>query len=260
MPRKPGSSSRHRPPRRPERLATPVRMHKFLSRAGVASRRASETLIEAGRVAVDGRVVTEMGTKVDPEASVVEVDGERVRIADPEWVLLHKPPLVVSTRRDPRGRRTVYDLLAPEHEGLVHVGRLDTMSEGLLLFTNQGDVARDLLHPSREVPRRYEVMVDPPLPKDLRTRLEAGIELEDGPARAERVRVRKTPDGSRLILELTLREGRNREIRRMMKALNVRIRRLRRVSFGPVELGSLPSGGWRRLEREEIAALETTAR
>lgn len=226
----------------------------------MASRRASEKLIESGRVAVDGQIVTELGTKIDPDASVVEVDGERVQIADPEWVLLHKPPLVVSTRRDPHGRSTVYDLLAPEHAGLFHVGRLDTMSEGLLLFTNQGDTARDLLHPSRAVPRRYEVLVDPPLPKDLRARLEAGIELEDGPARAERVRVRKTRDGKRLVLELTLREGRNREIRRMMKALGVRIRRLRRVSFGPVELGSLPSGGWRRLDRKEIEALETTAR
>ena len=257
---KPGRPSRQRPPRNSERLAPLVRLHKFLSRAGVASRRASEKLIESGRVAVDGRIVTELGTKIDSEASVVEVDGERVRIADPEWVLLNKPPLVVSTRSDPRGRRTVYDLLAPEHAGLFHVGRLDTMSEGLLLFTNQGDVARDLLHPSRAVPRRYEVLVDPPLPQDLRTRLEAGIELDDGPARAERVKVRKTRDGKRLILELTLREGRNRELRRMMKVLNVRIRRLRRVSFGPVDLGSLPSGGWRRLDPEEIEALETTAR
>jgi 23S rRNA pseudouridine2605 synthase len=226
----------------------------------VASRRASEKLIEAGRVTVDGQVVTELGTKVDPEASVVEVDGERVRIAAPEWVLLHKPPLVVSTRSDPGGRRTVYDLLAPEHSGLFHVGRLDTMSEGLLLFTNQGDVARDLLHPSRAVARRYEVLVDPPLPKDLRNRLEAGIELADGPARAESIRVRRTPDGKRLVLELTLREGRNREIRRMMKALDVRIRRLRRVSFGPVELGSLPAGAWRRLDSAEIEALKTTGR
>jgi 23S rRNA pseudouridine2605 synthase len=210
-------------------------------------------------VAVDGRITTELGTKVDPELSVVEVDGERVRMAAPEWVLLHKPPRVVSTRSDPRGRRTVYDLLAPEHSGLFHVGRLDTMSEGLLLFTNQGDVARDLLHPSRAVARRYEVLVDPPVPNDIGSRLEAGIELEDGPARAERVRVRRTPGGKRLVLELTLREGRNREIRRMMRALDIRIRRLRRVSFGPVELGSLPAGDWRRLNAAEIEALKTTA-
>ncbi len=257
---RPQRSNRSRPLPSSDGLAPPVRLHKFLSRAGVASRRASEKMIEAGRVAVDGRIITELGTKVDPEASVVEVDGERVRIAGPEWVLLHKPPLVVSTRSDPRGRKTVYDLLAPEHGGLFHVGRLDTMSEGLLLFTNQGDVARDLLHPSRAVPRRYEVLVDPPLPKDLRARLEEGLELDDGPARAERVRVRRTRDGKRLILELTLREGRNREIRRMMQMLDVRIRRLRRVSFGPVELGSLAPGAWRRLDSKEIEALETTAR
>jgi 23S rRNA pseudouridine2605 synthase len=237
-----------------------MRLQKFLSRAGVASRRASERLIEAGRVTVDGTVVTALGTKVDPAVNRVAVDGEAVEIAKPEWVLLHKPPLVVSTRSDPGGRRTVYDLLGPEHQGLFHVGRLDTMSEGLLLFTNQGDVARDLLHPGRAVARRYEVLVDPPLPKNLRAALEAGIELEDGPARAEQVRVRKTKDGKRLVLELTLREGRNREIRRMMKALDVRIRRLRRVSFGPIELGRLPAGSWRRLNADEIAALETTAR
>ena len=237
-----------------------MRLHKFLSRAGVASRRASEKLIEAGRVAVDGRTITELGTKVDPETSIVEVDGERVRIGAAEWVLLHKPSLVVSTRSDPEGRKTVYDLLAPEHAGLFHVGRLDTMSEGLLLFTNQGGEARDLLHPSRGVPRRYEVLVDPPLPKDLRSRLERGIELDDGRARAERVRVRRSSDGKRLVVELTLREGRNREIRRMMRALDVRIRRLRRVSFGPIELGSLPPGAWRRLDSDEVEALKTIAR
>jgi 23S rRNA pseudouridine2605 synthase len=235
-----------------------VRLQKFLSRAGVASRRASERLIEEGRVRVDGEVITRQGTKIDPTASVVEVDGERVTIASPEWVLLHKPPMVVSTRSDPQGRPTVYDLLAPEHQGLFHVGRLDVMSEGVLLFTNQGDVARDLLHPSRETERRYEVLIEPPIPPDLRRRLESGVDLEDGPARAESVRTRRTRDGTRVVLELTLREGRNREIRRMLRALEVHVRRLRRVSFGPIELGRLPAGSWRSLTADEIEALRTT--
>ena len=214
-----------------------MRLHKFLSRAGVASRRASERLITEGRVRVDGEVVSEQGTKVDPRLNVVEVDGRRVEIASPEWILLHKPPMVVSTRSDPQGRPTVYDLLEPEHQGLFHVGRLDVMSEGVLLFTNQGDVARDLLHPSRGTERRYQILIEPPTPPDLCRLLESGMELEDGPARAEDVRTRRARDGKRLVLELTLREGRNREIRRILKALEVRIRRLRRVSFGPIELG-----------------------
>ena len=235
-----------------------MRLHKFLSRAGVASRRASERLIAEGRVSVDGAVISEQGTRVDPAASLVEVDGERVTIASPEWILLHKPPMVVSTRSDPQGRQTVYDLLPPEHQGLFHVGRLDVMSEGVLLFTNQGDVARDLLHPSHGTERRYEVLVEPPIPPDLRGRLESGVELEDGPARAENVTTRRTPDGTRLVLELTLREGRNREIRRMLRAVDVHIRRLRRVSFGPIELGKLPAGAWRSLSVEEVEALKTT--
>lgn len=234
-----------------------MRLHKFLSRAGVASRRASERLIAEGRVRVDGEVVTLQGTRVDPDRSVVEVDGARVSIPAMEWVLLHKPVLTVSTRSDPRGRRTVYDLLAPEHEGLFHVGRLDVMSEGVLLFTNDGDLARDLLHPSRATPRRYEVLVEPPVPPDLARRLEAGVELDDGPARAEAVEVRRTRDGTRLIVGMTLREGRNREIRRIFRALGVHIRRLRRVSFGPIELGSLPNGAWRRLDPDEIEALRS---
>ena len=151
----------------------------------------------------------------------------------------------------------MYDLLEPQHQGLFHVGRLDVMSEGVLLFTNQGDVARDLLHPSSGTERRYEILVEPPIPPDLSGLLESGVELEDGPARAENVKTRRTPDGTRLVLELTLREGRNREIRRMLKALEVRIRRLRRVSFGPIELGELPAGAWRSLTADEIEALET---
>ncbi len=233
-----------------------MRLHKFLSRAGVASRRAAERMIAEGRVRVDGETVREQGVRVDPLRSVVEVDGRRVRPADTRWVLLHKPPRVVCTRTDPGGRPTVYDFLAPEHAGLAHVGRLDVMSEGLLLFTNEGDTARDLLHPSGGVARRYEVWLRDPVPAGLGERIEAGVELEDGPARAEQVRLTRLEDGSTL-LSLTLREGRNREIRRMLRALDVGIRRLRRVGFGPIELGELPAGRWRELAPDEIEALRT---
>ena len=233
-----------------------MRLNKFLSRAGVASRRAADRMIGEGRVRVDGTVVRELGVRVDPDGSLVEVDGRRVRLAPATWILLHKPPRVVCTRRDPRGRPTVYDLLAPEHRGLFHVGRLDVMSEGVLLFTNEGDTARDLLHPSREVTRRYRVMLREPVPDDLVARLEEGVELDDGPARPEQVRLGRTRAG-RPVLRLTLREGRNREIRRMLRALGVGIRRLRRVGFGPVELGRLPAGRWRTLEAGEVEALRT---
>lgn len=233
-----------------------MRLNKFLSRAGVASRRAADRMIAGGRVRLDGAVVRELGVRIDPERSVVEVDGKRVRAAPATWVALHKPPRVVCTRRDPRGRQTVYDLLAPEHRGLFHVGRLDVMSEGLLLFTNEGDTARNLLHPSRAVARRYRVMLREPVPEGLVARLEAGVELEDGPARPERVQLGRTRDG-RAVLGLTLREGRNREIRRMLRAVDVGIRRLRRVGFGPIELGGLPAGRWRALEADEVEALRT---
>jgi 23S rRNA pseudouridine2605 synthase len=234
-----------------------MRLQKFLSRAGVASRRASEQLVREGRVRVDGRVVTEQGVRVDPDRAEVEVDGRVVTLPGPVWVLLHKPPGTICTRHDPGGRRTVYDLLAAEHEGLFHVGRLDMMSEGLLLFTNEGDVAQALLHPSRETPRRYAVLLAPPVPGDLRARLERGVELEDGLARAENVRIGRPRDGRGVRVRLTLREGRNREIRRMMKELGLRVRRLRRTAFGPVELGDLPRGAWRRLTPDETRALRT---
>jgi 23S rRNA pseudouridine2605 synthase len=233
-----------------------MRLNKFLSRAGVASRRAADRMIEEGRVRVDGAIVREHGVRVDPGRAVVEVDGRRVRPASTTWVLLHKPPRVVCTRSDPRGRPTVYDLLPPEHRGLFHVGRLDVMSEGLLLFTNEGDTARDLLHPSRRVPRRYRVMLREPVPEDLVGRLARGVELEDGLARPEDVRMWQTRDG-RPVLGMTLREGRNREIRRLLRAVGAGIRRLRRIGFGPIELGGLPSGRWRTLDASEIEALRT---
>jgi 23S rRNA pseudouridine2605 synthase len=233
-----------------------MRLNKFLSRAGVASRRAADRLIADGRVRVDGAVVRELGVQVDPERARVEVDGRRVRPVPVTWILLHKPPRVVCTRSDPRGRPTVYDLLAPEHRGLFHVGRLDVMSEGLLLFTNDGDTARNLLHPSRAVARRYRVLLREPVPENLAARLEAGVELEDGPARPERVQLGHRRDG-RPVLRLTLREGRNREIRRMLRALGVGVRRLRRVGFGPIGLGELAPGRWRALEADEVEALRT---
>lgn len=241
-------------------MADEVRLQKFLRRAGVASRRDSEELIRQGRVTVDGRTVTELGTRVprDGEAVRVAVDGDVVEPQPARWVALHKPPRVITTRDDPGGRRTVYDLLpAGPLRDLFHVGRLDYMSEGLLLFTNEGDLAHRLLHPSREVEKRYEVGLVPPAPEGVERRLLDGVRLEDGPARADAASRLPAPEGA--VLLLTLHEGRNREIRRMMSELGVEIRYLRRLSFGPVELGDLPEGEWRELREEETESLRRAA-
>ena len=237
-----------------------VRINKFLASTGTWSRRGSEELIDAGRVRIDGEVVREQGVQVDPERHVVEVDGKRVEPSPTRWIALHKPPRVVCTRSDPRGRPTVYEHLRPEHRELFHVGRLDLMSEGLLLLTNDGDLAQELLHPSSEVRRRYEVTTHGELPADLASVLEAGVQLEDGIARAERVRVRPGSGPRQHVVDLTLREGRNREVRRLMKTLGITLDALRRVAFGPIELGRLPRGRWRDLSAGEVRSLRKLAK
>jgi len=236
-----------------------VRLQKFLSRAGVASRRRSEEIIAAGRVRVDGEVVAELGSSVDPETQRVEVDGRVVRLSPPRWIALHKPPAFLCTRSDPEGRATVYDLLPGSDADLFHVGRLDYLSEGLLLLTNEGDVAHALLHPSHEIVRRYRVGIVGPAAGDVPARLVAGIPLEDGPAHAVEAAWATDPGGTSPELAVALTEGRNREIRRMLAALDLKIRWLRRVAFGPISLGDLPRGASRELAPEEIEALRRRA-
>lgn len=232
-----------------------VRLQKFLANAGVASRRKAEELISAGRVRVNGQVVTELGTKIDDDADNVVVDGKTVGKATKTWIALNKPRGYVSTRDDPQGRRTIYDLL-PEHlHTLFYVGRLDADSEGLLLLTNDGDAAHRLLHPSFEVPRIYDVVVEGSVQAATVRRLLSGVELEDGVARAESVKVSPARNADESRVRLLLREGRKREVRRMMAAVGHRVRRLKRISYGPVELGKLPSGEWRKLSPEELEKL-----
>ncbi len=233
----------------------PVRLQKFLARAGVASRRASERLIADGRVRVDGEIVSVPGTTIDPERQRVEVDGREVRPPRIRWIMLHKPPGYLCTRTDPGGRPTVYDLLDPESRPLFHVGRLDFLSEGLLLLTNEGDLAHRLLHPSSGVERRYEVAVTPPVEEGVPDWLVRGVPLEGGIARARSARWLEAPPARALVLEITLTEGRNRVIRRMLGEREIRIRKLRRVAFGPIELGALPPGEVRDLGADEVAAL-----
>lgn len=236
-----------------------MRLQKFLARAGVASRRRCEELIASGRVRVDGQVVTRPGSGVEPATQRVEVDGRPVQLEPIVWLALHKPPGVLCSRGDPRGRPTIYELLPESARSLFHVGRLDYLSEGLVLLSNDGDTTHGLLHPSREIPRRYEVELVGPVPRDLHRRLRRGLVLDDGPAAADRARF-LTPAGSeRPRLEIELHEGRNREIRRMMKDLNLRIRTLKRTALGPIELGELPRGAYRPIDAEEVEALRAIA-
>jgi 23S rRNA pseudouridine2605 synthase len=226
-----------------------MRLQKYLAQAGVCSRRAAEVLIAAGRVTVNGQRVTVPGTRVDPGADEVRVDGAQVRSRTREWVALHKPPGYVSTRHDPQGRRTLYDLLPADMRHLFSVGRLDADSEGLILLTNDGDAANRLLHPRYQVEREYLAEVAGVPARSVLQGLCAGVELEDGVARAEDAEL-----VGRNTVRLTLREGRKREVRRMLAALGYPVRRLRRVRYGTVVLGALAPGEWRRLEPHELPA------
>ncbi len=238
-----------------------VRLQKYLSRAGVASRREGERLITQGRVSIDGTVVTELGTQVVPGEQVVHVDGKVVELRPVRWVAMYKPSGYLTTRKDDRDRPTVYSLLPDGFGELFYVGRLDRLTEGLLIFTNEGETAHRLLHPSSRIPRRYRAEVKGAAGVEVARRLERGVALEDGPACAEDVRVvTKSPPrrqtGAQITeIHLTLREGRKREVRRMLDALDLRTLRLIRLSFGPVELGSLEPGEWRELTAEEVNAL-----
>ena len=232
-----------------------IRIQKYLSQAGRASRREAERLMQAGRVEVNGEVVTELGSKVVPGRDTVAVDGRVVEEAPTRWILFHKPPGALTTRDDPHHDETVYDLLPEELHGLSYVGRLDLDAEGLLLFTNDGDTAHELQHPSNEVEREYWLEVAGTVGDDAVRALRKGVELDDGLARAKKVHsVHPGPVTSELHLVLT--EGRNREVRRMLSHVGHAVMRLRRVRFGPVELGDLPRGKWRELKPTEVKALK----
>jgi 23S rRNA pseudouridine2605 synthase len=210
---------------------------------------------------VNGEVVREMGVKVGGEDRV-EVDGRVVSPDPPMWILLHKPAGYVTTREDPQGRPTVYDLVPERLSGLFHVGRLDLDSEGLLLLTNEGGVANRLMHPRHEVDRVYLVDVVGEVDRETRRRLMAGVELEDGLARAHGVEVvaREAARGgagasAHARVRVTMREGRKREVRRLFDAVGHPVRRLVRERLGPIALGELPAGEWRELSEEEVRAL-----
>ena len=232
------------------------RLQKFMAEAGVASRRACEELIRQGRVTVNGETAS-LGRSVEPEQDRVELDGKPVEKEQRRTViLLYKPRGVVSTSSDPEGRRTVQDYFREIPERLYNVGRLDLNSEGLLLMTNDGALANRLTHPKYGVEKTYYAVCDGRLTASEAARLTNGIELEDGmtaPARVDAVRTTQRGDTSFLI---TIHEGRNRQIRRMLEAVGHRTLRLKRERFGPLSLGTLAPGEWRKLSDEEIKKLE----
>jgi pseudouridine synthase len=236
-------------------MPEPVRLQKYLSSTGASSRRAGEAMIRDGRVSVNGVVVRELGTRIDPATDIVEVDGARLRQGAPVWIALHKPVGYVTTRSDPEGRKTIYDLLPPELHSLFYVGRLDVNSEGLVLLTNQGDAANRLTHPSFQVERLYKAEVKGILTQATARRLMMGVELEEGIARAHSVQLAGGAEPGYTRLRITLREGKNREVRRLLKAVGHPVVRLMRVRYGPIKLEGLEPGTWRRLSAQERASL-----
>ena len=274
----------------------PMRLQKFLARAGAASRRGSENLMTAGRVTVNGQVVTELGSKVDPLVDQVAVDGVPVRLeGGPVTIMLHKPAGYVTTMSDPQGRPTVAELVPTDRfPGLFPIGRLDFDTTGLLLFSTDGELGNGLLHPRHHVEKRYLALVNgKPTPEQL-AQLEQGIQLDDGmtaPAKAalvEGVEAKRAlsmlevppavpdhePNGSvpspqraailrkrsqqRAVVRVVLREGRKRQVKRMLSAIKHGVLALHRDSFGPIELGDLPRGQWRELTPEEVASLHAS--
>jgi 23S rRNA pseudouridine2605 synthase len=210
--------------------------------------------MQAGRVRVNGVVVSELGARVVPGRDLVELDGEPVAVPPVVWVAFHKPPGVLTTRSDPHGGETVYDLLPDAFAALRYVGRLDRDAEGLLLLTNDGEGAHRVQHPSGEIEREYRAEVAGTVGREALRRLERGVELEDGMARARRATlVDAGPITS--TVDLVLTEGRKREVRRMMSAVGHHVLRLTRVRFGPVRLGDLKPGEHRELAADEIAGL-----
>jgi 23S rRNA pseudouridine2605 synthase len=234
-------------------MGEPMRIQRALARAGILSRRKAEELVANGRVTVNG-ALAQVGQTVDPDRDVILVDGNRVdRPAPLEWFVLHKPAGVITSRHDPEGRKTVFDLV-PKRPGLTYVGRLDYLTEGVLLLTTDGTAAHRLTHPSRKLERTYVASVIGDA-EDATERAHHGVELEDGVVRPKKFRAEKL-GRLRWELTITIAEGKNREVRRFCEALGLQVDRLVRVKFGPVELGDLPVGKVRSLTKVEVKALE----
>jgi 23S rRNA pseudouridine2605 synthase/16S rRNA pseudouridine516 synthase len=234
-----------------------IRLQKVMAQAGVASRRVCEEMISEGRVEVDGQVVTELGVRVDPKTAVIHVDGLRIQLDDNlVYMVFNKPKGVVSTMEDPDGRPCISDFVRKTHQGerLFHVGRLDVATEGLLLLTNDGELANRLTHPSYEVPKTYLVQVRGPFPQGIGAQLREGVELEDGIASVDSFKLVDSTPGH-VLIEVVLHSGKNRIVRRLFDAVGFPVLRLVRVKVGPIGLGDQRQGSIRNLGKQEVGHL-----
>ncbi len=233
-----------------------IRLQKVMASAGVASRRVCEEMIAEGRVEVDGQVVTELGVRVDPKTAVIHVDGLRIQLDENMvYMVFNKPKGVVSTMEDPDGRPCISDFVRNSHgERLFHVGRLDVATEGLLLLTNDGELANRLTHPSYEVPKTYLVQVRGPFPQGIGAELKAGVELEDGIASVDSFKLVDSTPGH-VLIEVILHSGKNRIVRRLFDAVGFPVLRLVRVKVGPIGLGDQRQGSIRNLGKQEVGHL-----
>ena len=240
-----------------EERIVPLRLQKFLSRAGVASRRGSENLMTAGRVTVNGEVVRELGTKIDPLVDTVCVDGKPVSLRDGNtYIMLHKPAGYLTTMSDPQGRPTVASLVPVERfPGLFPVGRLDCDTTGLLLFCTDGELAQRLLHPRYHVSKRYEAVVDGRIFEQEADILRKGVMLDDGPCNPAEIIIESAGAVSKVTCIIS--EGRKRQVKRMFSAIGHPVLSLHRASFGVLSLGDLPVGEWRELTDNEVHALRS---
>ncbi|MBE9503968.1 MAG: rRNA pseudouridine synthase [Proteobacteria bacterium] len=233
-----------------------IRLQKVLAQAGVASRREAEKMILNGRIKVDGKVIKELGTKVDPEKNDIEVDDRSISKSEKKvYYLLNKPKGCVTTMKDPRGRLTVNDLLKDIDERVYPVGRLDYDTTGVLIITNDGELANALAHPKKEIDKYYHALVQGVPSNEALKRLREGVQLEDGKTAPAKIRVLEIK-GNKSWLEIIIHEGKNRQVKRMCEAISHKVLRLKRTRFGPLEVNDLASGKIRALKDGEIEALK----
>jgi 23S rRNA pseudouridine2605 synthase len=233
-----------------------TRLNKIIADAGIASRRAADQLILEGRVSVDGEVITEFGNKFDPEICDIKVDGESLSIGKSKtYLAFHKPAGVISTMSDPEGRSNLGDFFKDRKDRLYHVGRLDKDSEGLILLTNDGELAHRATHPSYGLEKRYLVEIEGEFNKQLSDQLLQGVRLEDGLARAVKVIHARAVSRNHHWVEITIHEGRYHIIRRLIESLGLKVLRLIRLDFGPISLGDMKPGRHRVLNSQEMTNL-----
>jgi len=233
-----------------------IRLNKIIADAGIASRRAADQLILDGRVSVDGSVVIELGGKYDPEINEIKVDGESLSISKSKtYLAFHKPAGIISTMSDPEGRANLGDYFKDRRDRLYHVGRLDKDSEGIILLTNDGDLAHRATHPSYGLEKRYLVEIEGEFNKQMSDQLLQGVRLEDGLARAMKVVHARAVSKNHHWVEITIHEGRYHIIRRLIESLSLRVLRLIRLDFGPINLGDMKAGRHRVLNSQELTNL-----